>query len=82
MQRTELEKYILALVSPLLTNPEEASCTHVVDDMGTLFTLKISKQDMGQVIGKSGATVTAIRHMVRSAGLSHGIRASLKIPDF
>lgn len=81
LDKDDLGNYIKALVSPLLTRPEEARCEHIVDDLGTLYLLDLSKEDMGRVIGKNGMTIGAIRLVVRTAGLTHGIRANLKLKD-
>ena len=81
MQKEDLNKYILAIVSPFLTQPDQASCSFSVDDMGTLFILKIDKNDFGRVIGRNGETIKNIRYLIRAAGLTHGIRASIRLPD-
>jgi ribosomal protein S3 len=36
---------------------------------------------MGQIIGKGGATVRAIRHLVRIVGLRNHARVNLKIEE-
>ena len=41
--------------------------------------LRVGKQDMGRVIGKSGRIVNAMRTLVRVAAIRQGKRASLEI---
>ena len=41
--------------------------------------LRVGKQDMGRVIGKSGRIVNAMRTLVRVAAMRQGKRASLEI---
>jgi predicted RNA-binding protein YlqC (UPF0109 family) len=80
-KRADLKKYLIALVSPFLGNPDALECSHSVDAMGTLYTLKIAKEDFGRIIGREGNTIKAIKLLLRSAGLTNGIRASIRIPE-
>ena len=49
--------------------------------MGVLLSLKISPEDMGQVIGRQGATARSIRNLVRIVGLKNQARVNLKIEE-
>jgi len=49
--------------------------------MGVLLSLKVHPEDMGQVIGRGGATARAIRALLRIVGLKSRARVSLEIEE-
>ena len=49
--------------------------------MGVLLTLLVHKDDMGKVIGRSGATAKAIRTVLRVVGMKNDARVNLKIEE-
>jgi hypothetical protein len=49
------------------------------DELGTLLTLKVAKEDMGTIIGKDGKTIQAIRTVLRVYGAKADKRVNLKI---
>ncbi len=52
-----------------------------VDEMGVLLTLAVHKDDMGKIIGRSGATAKAIRTVLRVVGMKNEARVNLKIEE-
>ncbi len=67
----------------MVGNPDEVEVNRTVDEMGVLITLKVSKEDMGRIIGKNGQTAKAIRVLLRIIGAKNNARVNLKIiePD-
>jgi len=49
--------------------------------MGVLLSLKVHKDDMGQIIGKKGQTIAAIRHLLRTIGFKNHARVMLKVEE-
>ena len=49
--------------------------------MGVLLTLEVDKEDMGQIIGKSGQTAKALRVLLRVLGSKNNARVNLKIVE-
>lgn len=76
-----IEQYLTDLIRPLLTKPDAAQISQSIDDMGILLTLVVAPEDMGPIIGKSGETAKAIRHLMRIAGVKHNARVSVKINE-
>lgn len=76
-----IEKYLADIIRPLLTNPTASTITQSIDDMGILLTLQVAPEDMGPIIGKSGETAKAIRHLLRIAGVKQNARVSVKINE-
>jgi predicted RNA-binding protein YlqC (UPF0109 family) len=52
-----------------------------IDEMGVLLTLTVNPEDMGQVIGRQGATAKSIRTLLRVIGAKNNARVNLKINE-
>ena len=65
----------------MVMNPDEVEVTRSVDEMGVLITLKVSKEDMGRIIGKNGQTAKAIRVLLRIIGSKNNAQVNLKIVE-
>jgi len=75
------QELLETIVKFLCNHPESVKIERKVDEMGVLLTLKVHAEDMGQIIGKQGQTVKAIRHLVRIVGLKNHARVNLRIEE-
>ncbi|MCD5396200.1 MAG: KH domain-containing protein [Candidatus Pacebacteria bacterium] len=75
------QEFLEFVVKSLVDRPEDVKIERVVDEMGVLLTLKVNKDDMGQLIGKQGSTIRAIRTLLRIIGLKNHARVNLKIEE-
>ena len=75
------QAFLEAVVKALVDNPDDVKIDRTVDEMGVLLTLDVNPEDMGKVIGRSGATAKAIRTLLRVVGLRHNARINLKINE-
>lgn len=73
--------YLENLVKGLVDNPNDVKVTKTIDEMGVLMTLDVNPKDMGQVIGRKGATAKSIRTLLRVAGMKHNARVNMKINE-
>lgn len=75
--------FVEFIVKQMVNDPDGVEVTRTVDEMGVLITLKVAKDDMGRIIGKSGQTAKAIRVLLRVVGSKNNARVNLKIiePD-
>jgi len=78
---TEPQDFLLYIVKGLVDNPDDVKVTKTVDDMGVLLTLDVNPEDMGQVIGRQGATAKAMRTLVRVCGMKSQARVNVKINE-
>ena len=69
------------LVKSIVDHPDDVMVDRKVDEMGVLLTLKVNAQDMGQVVGRQGATAKAIRSLLRIVGVKNNARVNLKIEE-
>lgn len=73
--------FVEYIIKQMVLNPDDIEVTRTVDEMGVLITLKVAKDDMGRIIGKSGQTAKAIRILLRVIGSKNNARVNLKIVE-
>ena len=75
------QDFLEFIIKGLVDHPEDVKIERRVDEMGVLLSLKVNPEDMGQIIGRQGATARAIRSLVRIVGLRNHARVNLKIEE-
>ncbi len=75
------QQFLEYVVKSLVDNPNDVKVKRTVDEMGVLLTLCVHKDDMGKIIGRSGATAKAIRTVLRVVGMKNEARVNLKIEE-
>jgi len=81
MAKESDKEFLEYIVKNLVDNPGDVKVDRKVDEMGVLLSLKVNPEDMGQIIGRAGATARAIRNLVRIVGLKNHARVNLKIEE-
>jgi len=71
--------FLVFIIDSLVTHKEDVVIEQREDDLGTLLTLKVNKEDMGTIIGKEGKTINAIRTVLRVYGSKSDARVNLKV---
>lgn len=80
-EEIEDKKFLEFVVKSIVDHPSDVKIERTVDEMGVLLSLRVHSDDMGQVIGRSGATARAIRTLIRIIGLKSHSRVNLKIEE-
>ncbi len=75
------QEFLEYVVKALVDHPDDVKVDRKVDEMGVLLSLKVHAQDMGQVVGRQGATAKAIRSLLRIVGVKNNARVNLKIEE-
>ncbi len=75
------QEFLEYLVKSLVDHPEDVKVERKVDEMGVLLSLHVNQLDMGQVVGRQGATAKAIRSLLRIVGVKNNARVNLKIEE-
>ncbi len=78
---TQDRDFVEYIVKQIVEKPDEVEISREVDEMGVLITLKVAKDDMGKIIGKSGQTAKSIRILLRVIGSKNNARVNLKIVE-
>lgn len=72
-------EFLTFIVTTLVEDAANVEISERHDELGTLLTLKVSKSDMGTIIGRDGKTIQAIRTVLRVYGSKNDERVNLKI---
>jgi predicted RNA-binding protein YlqC (UPF0109 family) len=65
----------------IVDDPDSVRIETERDRRGVMLRLHVAPDDMGKVIGRRGRVAQAIRTVVRAAGASEGVEASVDIVD-
>ncbi|MCQ2382969.1 MAG: KH domain-containing protein [Clostridia bacterium] len=76
-----MKQVIELIVKSLVEKPDEVVLEDVVDGDNVTVKVKVADGDMGRVIGKGGATVTAIRTILKNCNSRDGKRYFIQIGD-
>ena len=74
-----MKELVEFIVRALVDDPSEVQINEVTGDKVTLYELRVSKKDVGKIIGKKGRTAMAIRTILNAVSTKHGKRAELEI---
>ncbi|MEK7615656.1 MAG: KH domain-containing protein [Patescibacteria group bacterium] len=71
--------FVEYIIKNIVNHPEEVVVSRKTDEMGVLLEVKVNPEDMGLLIGRSGATAKAIRILARIIGMRNNARVNLRI---
>ena len=74
-----MQPFLEYVVKGLVQHPDAVSITPVQRDSMTLYEVRLHPQDVGQVIGRQGATIKAIRSLLLAGSAKKGLRCSVEI---
>ena len=74
-----MKELIIYIAKSLVDEPDKVEVAEIAGERTVVYELKVSKQDIGKVIGKAGKTAKAIRTIVTAASMKVGKRAVLEI---
>ncbi len=69
------------MVKSLVDNPENVEIREIEGEKSTILELKVTKEDIGKVIGKHGRIARAIRTIINASATKSGKRVVLEILD-
>ena len=76
-----MQEFLEYVVKGLVQHPDAVSITPVQRDSVTIYELRLHPQDVGQVIGRQGATIKAIRSLLLAGSAKKGLRCSVEIVE-
>lgn len=74
-------EFLQFVIENLVTHKDEIHIERTQDELGTLLTLKVNKEDMGVIIWKNGNTVSSIRSLLKIIGTKTNQKINLKVLD-
>ena len=76
-----MQAFLEYVVKGLVQHPDAVSITPVQRDSMTIYELRLHPQDVGQVIGRQGTTINAIRSLLLAGSAKKGLRCSVEIVE-
>ena len=76
-----LESMVLKMVTALVDAEEAVSVSTHLTGSTIMFEVDAAKEDVGKLIGRSGKTAGALRHILGAASAKLKVRSILSIPD-
>lgn len=73
--------FVEFIIKSIVNNPDAVVVTRTVDELGVLLSVKVSPEDMGLLIGRSGSTAKAVRTLARIVGMRNNARVNLRIEE-
>lgn len=78
MNEVEFLKFV---IENLVTHKDDIKIEKKDDELGTLLTLQVNKEDMGIIIGKAWNTINALRTIIRLLWVKENKKINLKVID-
>ncbi len=69
------------MVKSLVDHPDMVQIKEIEGEKSTILELKVTKEDIGKVIGKHGRIARAIRTIINASATKSGKRVVLEILD-
>jgi len=69
------------MIKTLVNDAENVSINEVEEEKLTVYEVKVSKEDMGKVIGKDGKNAKAIRTILRAIGSKEQKKVTVEFID-
>jgi predicted RNA-binding protein YlqC (UPF0109 family) len=76
-----LEDMLLSMVTALVDKEDEINISAHPAGSTVMFEVDVAKEDVGKLIGRSGKTAGALRHILGAASAKLRVRSILAIPD-
>ena len=78
---TTIVEIIEMLIKSLVDEPDQVRVTESKGEKTTVFEARVSKKDMGKVIGRNGRTIESLRTIVGACGAKRKQRCIFQIID-
>ena len=76
-----MKDLIACIAKALVDEPEAVVVTEINGTQSSVIELKVSKEDVGKIIGKHGRTIIAIRTILSAASMKVKKRCILELLD-
>jgi uncharacterized protein len=76
-----MQEFLEYVVKGLVQHPGAVTVTPVARAGATLYELRLDPADVGQIIGRQGVTINAIRSLLQAGSAKKGLRCSVEIVE-
>ena len=81
MDHSSLRDLVEFMAKSLVDKPDDVEVNEIVGEQTTVVELKVSKEDLGKVIGKQGRTARSMRTILNAASTKLHKRSVLEIVE-
>ena len=81
MDHSSLRDLVEFMAKSLVDQPDDVEVNEIVGEQTTVVELKVSKSDLGKVIGKQGRTARSMRTILNAASTKLNKRSVLEIVE-
>ena len=74
-----MQEFLEYVTKALVQHPGAVKVTPVIRSGITVYELRMDPSDVGQIIGRQGATINAIRSLVQVGSAKRDLRCSVEI---
>ncbi len=74
-----MKEFVGYIVKNLVDHPDKVKIHEIGGTQTLIIELSVEKSDIGKIIGKKGKTINAIRTLLMSVAIRHGVRVNLEI---
>jgi hypothetical protein len=76
-----MDELLEFLAKSLVDDPDAVEVTRAEEDDALVLELSVAEDDTGQVVGRRGRTITALRTVMRAVGASQDQRVLVDLVD-
>lgn len=76
-----MKEFLEFLVKEIVSKPEEVKITENKEDELFIYTIHVSNDDMGIVIGKEGKNIKSLRNVAKAKAIKDNVRIQIVIED-
>lgn len=77
-----MEELLRYLARAIVDSPDDVRVESFEEDDGTVvLELEVAQEDVGQVIGRGGRTINALRALIRAGAVKDGRRVLVDVVD-
>ena len=76
-----MQEFLEYVVKGLVQHPEAVTVTPVERAGTMVYELRLNPSDVGQIIGRQGVTINAIRSLLLVGSANKGLRCSVEIVE-
>ena len=81
MENSSIASIVEMLIKALVDDPDQVQVSESKGEQTVIFEARVSKNDMGKVIGRHGRTIEALRTIVGACGSKRKQRCIFQVLD-
>lgn len=76
---SQVQSLVKVMIESIVDEPSAVVVSEISSEKGTLFEVKVAKDDVGKIIGKQGRIANAIRTIAKASGAKLGQRVMVNV---